>query len=328
MDVFRKLYGDRFIMPKLDEKEQSVQDDNSRDNSRPTESNDFNQNESNSTNNANNEEMIGESDMHTIPSIKKNKKKPFIINPIIVYGIGEQNSTTQGIAQTITKDKTDTKKKGPKTKGSTESVIHDKFRPENCRCRAGTAFMNIIFVPLQNICKKYNLELNRINFKEQFGYNTILFNNFIKAKIYQIYGYKDDHNKKVIRIISEEKEDKTFIFLMSCTIEYLHNKYINGYNTISIDENEMILTPFNEVVEEKKKYLINKKKKDKGEPLTEEDLDDIEKEIECFIKYSQNFIKDIKEGIQKRQPKKKNICTYDKIDLFENYYDSTIKNNS
>ena len=288
--------------------------------------NDFNQNESPSINQANTEEIVYELDTAQIRSIKENTQRVVMIQPKLVYEPGEQSFSTPIIAYTNTKDETQEKKKGPKTQDSTKK--HTKYFPDNNRCKVVTSFTENIFNAAQKRCDIYKLSLNKNDIKrKQFGFNTIHYNNFINAKLYQILGYEDEHNQEVIKTMCEEKKDEAFIFLMSCTFEYQYNKYINGDTIIHLDENEISLTPFEEVVEKKRTKLIKKKEGGKeGSPLAIEDYEDIDKEINDFIYYSKNFLKDIQgEGeLIKRKPKNTLFCTYEEIDLFEKYYKSKI----
>ena len=341
MKEFKKIYDKRYTEKEDGKEEEPYSNYKSMDEyifneshisniSLPKELNEFNPKESHSINQANTEEIIFESDTDKIGSIKENNQRNCMIQTKSVYGPGEHRFTTTKKANTDTKDKTNKKKKVPQTQDSTEKVSHTKYAPDNNRCKVVTSFMENVFNTAQKRCEINGLKLNKNDIKKnQFGWNIIHFNNFISAKIYQILGYQDEHNKEVIKKMCEEIEDEVFIFLMSCTFEYQYNKYINGDNIIHLDESQISLTPFEEVIKEKKIKLINKKiKKKGGQPLIKEELDDIEKEINDFREYSKNFLKDIKgEGkLKKRKPENLSLCTYEKIDLFEDYYKSKIMN--
>lgn len=189
---------------------------------------------------------------------------------------------------------------------------HTRDRPDNMRDQAGTAFMEAIHSFLEIRCKKYNLKIKKPNFKKQFGWNCILNEKFIGAKLYQIYIFNKKENKDVIRIMTKIKKDKEFIDIMKCTFENLYNKYIEeeDNNTKCIDENgqQKSFYKLTYMIEQKRNKLKEKNKK----KLTEEEIN---QKIENFEKYSKNLIKDIKgDGeLQKRSPKDSNftLCDYE-----------------
>ena len=335
MDVFNKEYGKRFAYVPDDKegktilsyplKEENIPNDsNNFYISFPTEINVFKKDETNFINQPNNEEMIEESDKDKIISIKENNQKRIMIEPKNVYGPGQQKLVTGEIAKTTTKDESQNKKKGRRKKNCTEIGGHTKDSPDNLRCKSGTAYMDVLYTGLNKLCEKYNLKLKKPYFKNQFGWNCNHYLHFINSKIYQIFRFNNEHNQRIIRIMSEEKKDKIFIFIMSCSFKYLYKKYIDGDNIICIDEKKFPLTSFEEVVKKKRQELKDEKKS------LEEDIIDIENEINAFINQSKEFINDIMgEGkLKKRQPKNLNICTYEEIDLFENVYKSQVMKSS
>lgn len=235
------------------------------------------------------------------PDYHKKTKNPKNINKI---DTNKEKKETQPQKESVNKGKDSTKKK-----------VHTKYFPDNSRNKCGSALMKVIYDALDKRCRQYNpyLKLSHPNFEKQFGYNCNQHLRFIEARIYQIFGYNSESNKNIIRIMTEERNDEVFIFLMKCKFEYLFNDYIEGKNIIKIDENDFSLTSFEEVVENKKQKLANKKKKQPQE--------EIEKEINDFINRSKSFINDIKgKGKLKKRPLKKPdfvLCDYDVKPEFE-----------
>ena len=339
MNEFKKIYGKRYAEENNEEEvklyfSNIIKDDNissfqpnNMNVSLPTEQDAFYQNESNSNGPINTEEMIGDKD--EIHSIKKNEKKPVMINAKNVYGPGEQNKTTKKIKENkeVTQMKTKEatlltqKKRGSGEPKSKKKERHTKKWADNKRCKCGTTFMEVIYDALNKRCKPYNLKFNRPNFKKLFGWNCIQYNKFIISKFYQIFEYEDENNKNIIDFMTKEIKDEIFIFIMRCTYEYLYDKFIKGENTISINDNEFSLTSFKEAFDKRRKKLIEK----------EVPLNEIEEEINDLIEYSKIFIKEIKGNGDLRQRKLRkteiNIFNYIVRNEFENdFYNENHKN--
>lgn len=115
---------------------------------------------------------------------------------------------------------------------------HTGTFPGNILRKNGSAFMKSIYTSLNKRCKKYKIKLKRIRFAPQFGNNEDN-KKFIKQRLYQILRYKNKHNQKVIKKMTNKYKDKIFLFLINCTFEYLYDNYIKEKNTIYFAENDI-----------------------------------------------------------------------------------------
>lgn len=304
MDIYNKEFGDLFSENKLNILRKQYFDDliknNNINNNTQNESDNnfnkiqetFNDNDYLIINNQNKDEIIDEEKVLDISSTKEKKIKTSIMN-------------NNSITQTKTRDETKTKR-GRRKKDSQEEGGHTNNSPDNLRCVCGTSFMKVLYLGLKVLCKKYGYTLYKPNFKSQFGWNILHYQQFINAKIYQIFSYQNEENKDIIKKMYKIQKDSVFIYIMNCKFEYLYNKYIKGENGISLDEKEdFTFMSFSDVVEYKKTELRNKK-------ISNEAINDY---ICKFKEQSENFIKDIKgEGkLIKRKIQNKNElnCNYE-----------------
>ena len=207
------------------------------------------------------------------------------------------------------------------TKEQTEEKLNIP-RIDNKRRQPATYLWKKIYLDLKKFCEEEGLTLNRKNFNDYFGCNCDLNKHFISTKLYQFYIYnKDEHNKEVIKKMIKKEKDK-FIYPMSCSFEYLYNKFIGDNNTICLNENDSLLSflpTLEEAVKEKREFYTKK-------GLSQADID---KEIKAFEQLSKNFINNIKrEGKQKgffeREKKKfKNVSVlYEKMNEIELYFEN------
>lgn len=211
------------------------------------------------------------------------------------------------------------------TKEQTEEKLNIP-RIDNKRRQPATYLWKKFYLDSKKLCEEEGLTLNRKNFNDYFGCNCDINKHFISTKLYQFYIYKDEHNKEVIKEMIMKKKDK-FIYPMSCSFEYLYNKFIGDNNTICLNENDLLLSPF---------PTLKEAVKEKRELYTKKGLSqaDINKEIKAFEQLSKNFINNIKrEGKQKgffeREKKKfKNVSIlYEKMNEIELYFENK-KNSS
>ena len=125
------------------------------------------------------------------------------------------------------------------TKEQTEEKLNIP-RIDNKRRQPATFLWKLLYLDSKKLCKEEGLTLNRKNFNDYFGCNCDLNKHFISTKLYQFYIYKDEHNKEVIKEMIKKEKDK-FIYPMSCSFEYLYNKFIGDNNTICLNEYDSLL---------------------------------------------------------------------------------------
>ena len=250
-----------------------------------------NSNEEISNNSAENAGLISQNNNTNIETL----------NPIVK---NNKNETT--------KEKT-YKKPGRREKDSTLTGGHTKNFPGNILRKNGTAFMDSMYTSLNNRCKMYNVKgLKRINFKIQFGYNEDN-ETLVKQKLYKILRYENKHNQKVIKQMTEEKKDKVFIYLISCSFEYLYGNYIEEKNKIYFDEKNIYSKCFETLSEIAIKQEISQKF---DEDWTKE----------MFVKSSKQFLKEVYgEGnlnYRERRMPNKLPCEYEEVKEIENFFEN------
>ena len=239
----------------------------------------------------NNEEKINQSN-ELVTSISKNKKSHKDEKTIIDLNGAKTNYQTNG-----------TKSTGKKKK---------KSRRENRINSAGAGCLGEIYNYLNKICEQYNLVLKRPNFQNAFCGNILYHEQFIKARIYQIFMHNYPQNEQVINNMIEHK-NQDFNYTINLTFEFIYKKYIEEKkdNEICIDENEENeergIRNLKQVVKERRETL------EKKEIVTEEDFE----EIENFELNSKNFFEELKK-IKKKKNCKETKFHFKKISYIEN----------
>lgn len=232
------------------------------------------------SNKENDEEKINQSN-EQVTSISKNKNSHIGKKTIIDLNGAKTKYQTN-----------ETKSTGKKKKNS---------RRENKINSAGAGCLGEIHKYLNYICGQYNLDLIRPNFQHLFGGNILYHQQFIKARIYQIFSHNNRENHQVINEVINQK-NKNFNYTINLTFEYIYKKYIEEKeeNEMSIDENEENeekgIRNLKQVVKERREALEKKKIFSKEE---------FEK-IEDFEYNSKNFfieLKKIKKRINCQEPK-------------------------
>ena len=223
------------------------------------------------------EERINQSNKQVL-SISKNKNSHKGKKTIIDLNEAKTNYQTKG-----------TKSTGKKKKNS---------RRENKINSGGGGCLGEIHRYLNNICKKYNLELIQPNFQHLFCGNILYHQQFIKAKIYQIFRHNCPKNDQVIsKMVEQNNQD--FNYTINLTFEFIYKKYIEEKkdNDICIDENEEKgIRNLKQVVKERREALENK------ENSTKEEFEKLEE----FELNSKNFFKElgkIKKRDNSQEPK-------------------------
>lgn len=170
--------------------------------------------------------------------------------------------------------------------------------------------MRFMYAFLNNICVVYKIKtLKRINFAKQFGYN-IDNEYFIKQKLYKILRYKNRNNQKVIKEMTERK-DEVFMSIINCTFEYLYTCYIKKKNEI----------------------VSNKKDTDSKSFDTLSEMDIIKESFGefnknwtggKFMESSKNLLKEVngEEDLKKRSRRNENKvpCDYEEVKEIENFF--------
>lgn len=230
---------------------------------------------------------------------ENNERKTKMFIPILINSIDD-----------ITKDQTKKKKRGRRKKDSPLTGGHTGNFPGNILRKNGTAFMRFMYAFLNNICVVYKIKtLTRINFAKQFGYN-IDNEYFIKQKLYKILRYKNRNNQKVIKEMTERK-DEVFMSIINCTFEYLYTCYIKKKNEI----------------------VSNKKDTDSKSFDTLSEMDIIKESFGefnknwtggKFMESSKNLLKEVNgEGdLKKRSRRNENKvpCDYEEVKEIENFF--------
>ena len=238
----------------------------------------------------NDEEKI-EQGNRNVSSISKNKnpinKRKIIIDP---------NENTTNYQTNGTKSTTKKKKNS---------------RRENKINSAGAGCLGEIYTLLYNICVIYGYNLKRPNFQHLFGGNILYHEQFLKARIYQIFRHECPENDQIIKAMVLEKKDNEFIYIINLTFQYIYQKYKEekSDNGLPIDENEEIgIRTLKQVVEERRETLEKKGK------ATQEEIEKINE----FEINSKNFFLELGK-INKRNNCKEPKFQFEIVSYIENY---------
>ena len=210
----------------------------------------------------------------------------------------DQNRTRRIFSTNLNQNQTSTHylENHKTTPNTTKKKKNNSKHCDNIRAQCVTTEMKKMTEILNQYCKENNIgeEFDNPNIGIQFRGSVKAHQNYMKAKIYQIYCYKKPLNASIIIRMIKEKKNEFFWKLVNYSFEDIHKIYTNDKSDSIIvlieRENEiesfLISKGFNyekcisEKIDELKK--ANKKSKEK-----------IEKKEKNLIKYSMNLIKDV-----------------------------------
>ena len=181
--------------------------------------------------------------------------------------------------------------------------------------KVGRMFMNSYRFYFNYRCKKYG-KLQKINFKKLYGNGYKRHKRFLKRSMKVAFGFRNKHNKSIIRDMIHKEKDVIFITFMNLKVEDAYNLYKNNYPYLQIKNSERFLSHFISL-----KRAINDKKEKKEKDKTycnslsimemekKEDEKDLE-DLDILEDKAKNFIDSINEekrngNIQKKKIKKK-----------------------
>ena len=210
----------------------------------------------------------------------------------------DQNRTPRILSTNLNQNQTSTHslENHETTRNTTKKKKYNSKHEDNIRAQCVSTEMNKMTEILNQYCKENNLgeEFDDPNIGIQFRGSVKAHQNYMKAKIYQIYCYKKPLNASIIIRMIKEKKNEFFWNLVNYSFEDIHKIYTNDKSDsiIVLIERESEIESFliskgfnyekciSEKIDELKK--ANKKSKEK-----------IEKKEKNLIKYSLNLIKDV-----------------------------------
>lgn len=198
-------------------------------------------------------------------------------------------------------EKTDCIKTKTKTK-TTESKLDSEDRKDNLRDKCWRAFFDTIIILCNLLCKEENLVFKKTNFKQIFGSSIEQNKQFLKLKLYKYLTYNTEHkdnskdhkqtgnfNKKIIEKMIK-KNNKQFIALMKCTIQYLFEQYINNRKVIRVGNNDYELPAYktiDDVLKEKRNKIMEEQNEKNSDYINKklEELASFQNESKSLIKH-------------------------------------------
>ena len=188
-------------------------------------------------NDGNNEEALNDFSVDNIINIKKNDNT--------AINNKREESTTFVVS----------KKRGPKKTNPKNKYIHTPDSYDNLMLKRARAFVKSFKKFFNKRCEKYGLDkLGKINVEKVFGLGYKRHKRFLKRRMEIVFGYRNNHNKRVIK--KQMVEDEIFASFMKMKVKEAFIYYEANYPYLHLKNCRILVSHFKTLAN-----ALNKKEK-------------------------------------------------------------------